>query len=153
LDRLTGIVAVCRPARRPLSLLLVTFSAGEELLTACGPEQVATMRRVLGQVCAKLDHPGTICLPHTEFGFALILPGAERRQAIELGNDLVRTVPALAVAAGLEQNEWLKIDVGVATVAQPPKNFPPRDLLDGADRCLYASHASGGGVVKSIEIY
>jgi hypothetical protein len=34
-----------------------------------------------------------------------------------------------------------------------PKNFPPRDLLEGADRCLYASHASGGGVVKSIEIY
>jgi hypothetical protein len=47
----------------------------------------------------------------------------------------------------------LNLDVGVATVAQPPKNFPPRDLLEGADRCLYASHASGSGVVKSIEIY
>ena len=55
--------------------------------------------------------------------------------------------------SGVAQKEALKLDVGVATVAQPPKNFPPRDLLDGADRCLYASHASGGGVVKSIEIY
>ena len=53
----------------------------------------------------------------------------------------------------MAEKEWLKLDVGVATVAQPPKNFPPRDLLDGAERCLYASHASGGGVVKSIEIY
>jgi len=153
LDRLTGIVAVCRPARRPLSLLLVKFSAADELSTACGPEEIATIRQVLGKVCTKLDHPGAICLPHSEFGFALILPGAERQQAIELGNDLVRTVRALATSAGVTQKDWLKLDVGVASIAQLPKNFPPRDLLDGADRCLYASHASGGGVVKSIEIY
>ena len=57
------------------------------------------------------------------------------------------------MAAGVTQKDWLKLDMGVATVVQLPKNFPPRDLLDGADRCLYASHASGGGVVKSIEIY
>ncbi|MEI8376516.1 MAG: HDOD domain-containing protein [Planctomycetota bacterium] len=153
LDRLTGIVALCRPARRPLSLLLVKLSAGDDLLTLCGPREIATLQQVLGKVCTKLDHPGAICLPHTEFGFALILPGAERQQAIELGNELLHTVRALAMSAGVTQQEWLKLDVGVATVAQAPKNFPPRDLLDGADRCLYASHASGGGVVKSIEIY
>jgi HD-like signal output (HDOD) protein/GGDEF domain-containing protein len=153
LDRLTGVVALCRPARRPLSLLLVKFSAGDELLTACGPQETATMRQTLATVCAQLDHPGTICLPHTDFGFALILPGAERQQAVELGNDLIRTVFTLAKTAGVEKKERLKLDVGVATLAQPPKNFPPRALLDGADRCLYASHASGGGVVKSIEIY
>ena len=59
----------------------------------------------------------------------------------------------LAASAGIVRKEWLKVDVGVASIAQLPKNFPPRDLLDGADRCLYASHVSGGGVVKSIEIY
>ena len=153
LDRLTGVVAICRPARRPLSLMLVKFSAGEDLLSTCAKQEIATMRQVLGKVCGKVDHPGTICLPHTEFGYALILPGAERQQAIELGNDLMRTVHTLATAAGVEQKDGLKLDVGVATVAQLPKNFPPRDLLAAADRCLYASHASGGGVVKSIEIY
>ena len=153
LDRLTGIVAVCRPARRPLSLLLVKLSAGEELLTACGPREIATIRQVLGKVCTRPDHPGAICLPHTDFGYALILPGAERQQAIELGNDLIRMVRSMAMSAGVARKEWLNLDVGVATVAQPPKNFPPRDLLEGADRCLYASHASGSGVVKSIEIY
>jgi hypothetical protein len=43
--------------------------------------------------------------------------------------------------------------VGVATIALPTKNFLPATLLDGASRCLYGSHASGGTVVKSIEIY
>jgi HD-like signal output (HDOD) protein len=158
LDRLTGIVAVCRSARRPLSLLLVKLAAGDELLTgapACGsgPQDLAAARRLLGKICGQLDHPGTICLPHTEFGYALILPDAERAQAVELGNELVRAVRGMAAAAPTAQKEWLKVDIGVASIAQLPKNFPPRDLLDGADRCLYASHASGGGVVKSIEIY
>ena len=128
LDRLTGIVAVCRPARRPLSLLLVTLSAGEELSARCRPQEIATIRQVLGKVCTKLDHPGTVCLPHTEFGYALILPGAERQQAIELGNDLIRTTCALAMSAGVAEKEWLKLDVGLATVAQPPKNFPARSI-------------------------
>lgn len=151
LDRLTGVVAACRQSHRPLSLLLVKLSAGVEMAAACPPQEVAAVRKALSRACTKLDHPGAICLPHTEFGFALILPGAERKQAVELGGDLVHTVCGLA-ASGAGQ-EWLKLDVGVATVAQPPRNFPPRDLLDGADRCLYASHASGGDVVKSIEIY
>jgi HD-like signal output (HDOD) protein len=153
LDRLTGVVAACRPARRPLSLLLAKLSTDEELLARCGTQDLATIRQVLGKVCTRIDHPGSICLPHTEFGFALILPGTERQQAIELGNELIHTLGSLAMSASIAQKEWFKLDVGVATVAQPPKNFPPRDLLNGADRCLYASHASGGGVVKSIEIY
>jgi HD-like signal output (HDOD) protein/GGDEF domain-containing protein len=47
----------------------------------------------------------------------------------------------------------VSISVGAATVCLPPKNFPPEDLLAAADRCLYGSGASGGNVVKSIEIY
>jgi hypothetical protein len=45
------------------------------------------------------------------------------------------------------------LSVGAAAVALPPRNFPPQHLFDGASRCLYGSHAAGGGVVKSIEIY
>jgi hypothetical protein len=153
LDRLTGVVAVCRSARRPLSLLLVNLSAGEELLKFGGPQELAPARRMLSKVCAALNHPGMISLPHTDFGFALILPAAERMQAVELGNDLIRAVRNLSDTAGIEHKDLLKLDIGVASITQLPKNFPPRDLLEGADRCLYASHASGGGVVKSIEIY
>ena len=32
---------------------------------------------------------------------------------------------------------------GVATVALPPKNFPPHDLLETAHRCLSAAQSSG----------
>jgi len=46
----------------------------------------------------------------------------------------------------------LTISVGAATLSVPSKNFPPEDLFEGAQRCLYGSHASGGGV-RSIEIF
>ena len=45
------------------------------------------------------------------------------------------------------------LNTGVATVSLPPKNFHAQDLLDAADRCLYASRVSGGEIIKSIEIY
>ncbi len=152
-DRLTSVVSVCRSTRRPLSLLLVNLSCGEERLASGGPQELASLRRMLSKVCAQLNYPGMISLPHAEFGFALILPAAERVQAVELGNDLIRAVRNLSATAGIEQKDLLKLDIGVASLAQLPKNFPPRDLFEGADRCLYASHASGGDVVKSIEIY
>ncbi len=152
-QRLTTAIAACRTARRAVSLLLVELTQGGDLLASHGPQETARLRKVLGKACNAVDFAETVCMPYAEFGYAMIFPGAERKQAIELANELVRTVRHLAETTGAERNDWLKLDVGVATVALPPKNFPPCDLLSGADRCLYASHASGGGVVKSIEIY
>jgi hypothetical protein len=43
--------------------------------------------------------------------------------------------------------------VGVASVSLPPVNFDPELMLESADRCLYGARASGGAMVKSIEIY
>ena len=59
----------------------------------------------------------------------------------------------LSTLGDRDHRTTLTLSVGVATVSLPPKNFPARDLLAAADRCLYGSRASGGGVVKSIEIY
>ena len=115
-------------------------------------QHLATIREMIATICDKIDYPGLIILPYGDYGFSLLLPGAERREAIEMCNELShnlrhlgREPDALSAAA--------KMGIGLATVSRPPRNFPPRDLFDGANRCLYASHASGGGVVKSIEIY
>ena len=37
------------------------------------------------------------------------------------------------------------------TLALPPKNFPPQQLIDAAQRCLTGVQLSGGNAVKSIE--
>ncbi len=142
----------CRQSRRPLSLLLVQLDRVDELLLLLGAKDFEELRRLLEATCRGLDHPWTTCLPHGEAGFALILPNCERRLAVELGDHLLRAMYALKTAQHAGGPQLVTLSVGVATVRLPAKNFSPADLLDAADHCLYGSRASGGGVVKSIEI-
>jgi hypothetical protein len=66
---------------------------------------------------------------------------------------LIDRIAKGAWGPGTGKRRGQSIGVGAATVTLPPKNFPPKDLLLAANRCVYGSRASGGGVVKSIEIY
>jgi GGDEF domain-containing protein len=91
-------------------------------------------------------------LSHNESGFAVILPDCERPRAVQLGQQLLDRVRQLPTS-GPAADSAISVSVGVATLSLPPKNFPPDELLERAARCLYGSRASGGGVVKSIEIY
>ncbi len=170
IDRLAQAVAVSRQTRRGLSLLLVEAGGLEKLTAVQAAEGVATPRQLVEAACAALDHPGKICVPYGAAGCALILPDCERRRAAQLGGELVRAVRVSGTSGGPPPSPnpgqspspakadaappaTLKLAVGVATIALPTKNFLPATLLDGASRCLYGSHASGGTVVKSIEIY
>ena len=146
-------VAASRQSRRPLCLLLVEPACGEQLLATLGPNEFDTLRRLVESACRGVDHPEAVCTPYSESGFALILPDCERRHAVELGNELIRAVRRAGPPGCGDLAGTLKLGIGIAAIALPPKNFPHGDLLDGASRCLYGSHACGGSVVKSLEIY
>jgi len=149
LSRLAVAVAACHHSRCALSMLLAELDHTDDLLRALGMENYGKLKRFLKTACENLDHRCAICMGYGEAGFALILPDCERSAAVRLGNDLIRR----AGEAGPVGNHRVSISVGVAAVAPPPKNFRGEDLLGKAERCLYGSHVSGGGVVKSIEIY
>ena len=149
---LTAAGGTCRQSRRPLSLLLVQLDRPEELLLLLGAKDFEALRQLLEATCRGVDHPWTTCLAHGEAGFALILPNCQRRLAVELGDQLMREMHALKCSQHAGGPQSVTLSVGVATVPLPPKNFSPEDLLNAAEHCLYGSRASGGGVVKSIEI-
>jgi hypothetical protein len=107
---------------------------------------------VLEAACRRVDHPLALSTAYGNAGFAILLPDCDRQRAVELGNQLARQFRRLAPIEE-EGPARLRLDVGVASVTLPPKNFPTADLLAAAGRCLFGSHASGGNVVKSIEIY
>ena len=136
-----------------LSLLLVELNYLDKLLVTQGVEGVERLRWLVESLCQNLDHPQLACLPYGEAGFAVILHGCDRRQAVELGNEVIARARRLGASRPGSREGTFSISLGAATVALPPKNFPPQALLEGAGRCLYGSRASGGSVVKSIEIY
>ena len=153
LGQLSAAVAACRRNRCPLSLMLAELDNVEELPVMFGVDGLGQVCRILETACRGLDHECTICLPHGEAGFAVVLPNCDRSSAVELGNQLLDNVKLLLAGKMTSTAAAIGVSIGVATLSLPPKNFPVDELLKGAARCLYGSHASGGSVVKSIEIY
>lgn len=153
LAQLASAVTLCRQSRSPLSLLLAELGNPEDLVMTFGPEGFQEVVRFLEGACRGLEHPGAVCTPYREAGFAVILPDCERHEAVHLGNGLIERVRHASFRRRARRQAGIALGIGAATVSLPPKNFPAKDLLVAADRCLYSSHASGGAVVRSIEIY
>jgi len=146
---LATAAAACRQARRPLSLMLVEMNEPESLVLAYGREGFVQIRSRIGECCRQLEHEQRACIPYGETGFFVILSDCERQTAVHLGQSLIQTVRSHSTADGPP----LGVCVGVASVSLPPVNFDPNLMLESADRCLYGARASGGAMVKSIEIY
>jgi HD-like signal output (HDOD) protein/GGDEF domain-containing protein len=153
LNDVEDAVATCRQSRCALSLLLVEIRDFDRIAQARGAEAAERLRWLLEAFCERLAHPDQACFAYGDAGNALILPDCDRRQVVELGNELHANARQVeAVRLGSSEQPFM-LNSGAATVSLPPKNFPPKDLIAAADRCLYGSRASGGGIVKSIEIY
>ncbi len=139
-DQLATVVAACRQFRRPLSLLVVDP-------TPVGvPSQSSKMHKLLTSLCQEHHLPPASMIPLDESAWALLLPGYERREAVSLAQQLV-----------LDPAPWqawaTELKVGIATVTVIAKGFEPARMLTAAEGCLSAAQASGGSLVKSIEVY
>lgn len=150
---LATAVMNCRQERCELSLLLIEVDRLEQVVSTYGPEVTTKLSIVLDTVCKVLDHQGKKVIRTGDVCQGIILPACDRRQAVELANEVLRTVRLLVERQFAGGPLPVTISVGAATVAAPRKNFPPHDLIEAAERCLYGGHVGGGNAVKSIEIY
>ena len=153
LARLANAVAACRQSRCPLSLVLIQLDFDDAVLVEGGIGGIKALIARLESLCHHVDDPLAMCLKRSEGGFALVLPNCDRRLAVDIGHDLSRSMQGHLTGRDSRKENAVRLGVGVASVSLPPRNFPAEDLITSADRCLYGSLASGGGVVKSIEIY
>jgi HD-like signal output (HDOD) protein/GGDEF domain-containing protein len=151
--RVAAAVAACRQARRSLSLLVVEIDQYEDLLLTRGPAEAEHLVEALGAECRSLDHPGAAVVQSREVQFAVILPACDRRQAVDVSNELVMGVRRMTASPLVSEAAILSVSIGVASLALPPKNFPAAELIRAAERCLNGAKLSGGNAVKSIEIY
>ena len=153
IGRLNVAVAACRQARCPVSLLLVEIDHFADAHFTYGPDAPQQLWRMVQSACQLIDHANTTCIPVREARFAVILPNCDRQHAARLGKQLVRGIRDRKVTSTGGDGPTLTISAGAASVTQLPKNFPPQELIESADRCLYGAQACGGDGLKSLEIY
>ena len=154
-SRLESVAAAARQARCPLSLLIVELDRIDEMFLRIGPVATEGIIATLAEACRRLDAPESFCVQTRTAQFALVLPDFDRRQAVELGHQLLDSLGGFLRNTERDDDGSgaLPISIGVASVALPPKNFRAEDLQAAAERCQFAAQAAGGNVVKSIEVY
>ncbi|MDZ4820136.1 MAG: HDOD domain-containing protein [Planctomycetota bacterium] len=154
-SRVNAAVGACRQARAPLSLLLIHVDKFDELVAKFGIKRMDPFVRALQSICRQVEFPGAYTLPREAADLALLVPDCDRRQAVELANELAGKARLLSGSVGRGDNSMivLTLSVGVASLALPPKNFPASDLMQSAERCLSGATLSGGNSIKSLEIY
>ena len=135
---LTTTVSASRQARCPVALLLVEVDEYESVVFQHGIEEAQRLLLLVIQVCRRVDHAQVQFMQTREARFGLILFDSDRQQAVRLANQLVREVRQQSSQTA-DGTPALTISVGVAAVALPPKNFPPQDLVEAADRCLHGA--------------
>jgi hypothetical protein len=152
---LTGRVAAaagrCRLARGPLSLALVTVDQYADLLLQLGPGGTEDLLHWLRIDLAEWAGQRGGVTQSGEATFALLWENCPRRDAVETVRQVLQQVKSWRMPGASGQDYEISLSAGVATLALPPKNFPPQQLIDAAQRCLAGVQLSGGSAVKSIE--
>jgi HD-like signal output (HDOD) protein len=151
-QRAGDAVARCRAARSPLTLVLVGI---DDFGARLGSTPQQGLERIMAAIVSGLtiwtDDRGPVW--YLEQGrFALLWDVADRNEAVELIRHALKEACAWSANQTAGPTSGLTFSAGVGTLELPSKNFPPQELIEGAERCLSGALLSGGNTVKTIEL-
>jgi GGDEF domain-containing protein len=151
--RLIAAASDCRQRRCELTLLLVEIDQYTSQLAVLGSKVSDPLQSWIGDSCTALLPLEARALHICDSRWAILISDCDRKMAVRAANDLMASRETTFARYGLSTLPAPTLSIGAATLAAVPKNFSPQDILDSAERCLYAAQSAGGGMVKSIEIY
>jgi HD-like signal output (HDOD) protein len=149
--RVATAINRCRLARGPLSLALISIDQHADLLLQLGPGGTADLLHWLRIDLAQWAGQRAGATLVGEATFALLWENCPRRDAVETVRGVLSQAKNWRMPGAIGQDLAVSLSAGIATLALPPKSFPPQQLIDSAQRCLAGVQLSGGGSVKSIE--
>ena len=149
--RVAAAINRCRLARGPLSLALLAVDGYSDLLLTLGPGGAADLVHWLRRDLAAWAGQRAPASLIGEATFALVWENCNRSDAVETVRQALASAKSWRMPGSAGQELEISLSAGVATLSLPPKNFPPQQLIDAAQRCLSGAQLSGGGTAKSIE--
>lgn len=140
-----------RQFRRPLTLAFVEIDAFADLLVQAGPS--GSRDAVLNLCDALCDSTGDRSEPLivSDSRLAILWEDCSRSEGVQRAREILAQLPAWSRQRFRLRSD-LAISIGLAALESAPKNYPVRQLIDAACRCLSSAQLSGGNTVKSIEV-
>ncbi len=151
IGRIRVAITNCRMRQRELSLVLLEVDDLPQVVLTQGPDRLPRITDAIPQGIGALCDLPCDCLLVGEARYAILLEDCDRRQAVAVARTLVDHLSDWLLDQG-HATSPITAHAGVATLAAPTRNSHPEDLVEAADRCLFAVEASGGRVVKSIDV-
>lgn len=149
--RLVNALSIARQHRCELSLVLTEIVNYTELILVTGPAAASTAIQTLQSLLKALSSDAGSHLLVSDYRYASVLVGYDRRRSVEFGRRLLRATPNWATErCGLT----LPIQCVAAVVSStlPGRSYTPDEFTEAAERCLFAARSSGGGSIKSIDL-
>jgi HD-like signal output (HDOD) protein len=150
-SRVGAAIQRCRVLRRPVTLALFEIERFSEALFQLTPAGVSELSHWLGIALAEwTGHRGAPIMVR-DGCFAFAWEDCSRSEGLRLARAALGEVKPWS-SGRLPGQPALILSSGLATLEAPPKNYPPQDLIDAAQRCLQGAELSGGDTVKSIAV-
>lgn len=140
-----------RQFRRPLTLVFFEIDSFADLLIQAGP---GGSHEVLLALCDTVtdttDRRGEP-LVVSDSRVATLWEDCSRSEGVQRARDVLAGLRTWS-RQHLKLHADLTVSSGLAALESAPKNYPVRQLIDAANRCLSSAQLSGGNTVKSIEV-
>jgi diguanylate cyclase (GGDEF)-like protein len=142
-ESLPELLARCRAATAPLTVMMGDVDHFKPLNDTLGHAAGDDLLRALGQLLRSALRPTDLAFRYGGDEFALILPNTTPDEARAVADRLVRLVDGLT--RPLPVAEPPRLSIGVLGLHDAPPDAAAAELLDAADRLLYAIKAERKG--------
>ncbi len=143
--------AQARESARPLALLMIDVDAFKPFNDRYGhPAGDTCLRQIAAALADTARAQGAVVARIGGDEFAAIAPGLDSASALALGQALHAAVEALAIAHRFSPvSPIISLSIGAASL-RPQTWDRPQELIDLADRAVYAAKAAGRNGVSGV---
>ncbi len=136
----------------PLSLIMIDIDHFKQFNDIYGHSAGDDcLKKVAKTLAVAINRPADFVARYGGEEFVCVLPQTDEKGAVAVGARLCEMIRLLNIPhASSSAANHVSISLGIATLSRPTPSHTLQEIIDAADRCLYAAKDSGRNRLKSV---